>query len=136
MVFDAEIYQPEALISELLLIEKHCKDGSAAKAHCSCIQDKHMRTVIALADESVPLTKDPAKKNFYFNLSEWGKQALQGIYDHIKRDPTDEQEIKFYDQLDEAVREWRVSLMDENWKVPNVKVPLKCGCKGCVPCQK
>ena len=127
MIFDATKYQPEALIDELLLIERHCKDGSAAKAKCACIQEKHMRTLVALAKESVPLMPD--KSAFFHALSDWGELRLQSIYHHIGENPSESQSVAFYDAIAVESRDWRSQLLDESFKAP-------CGCLGCVPCLK
>ena len=125
MAFDGEKYTNDSLIEELLLIERHCKDGSAAKAHCSCIQDKHMKTVIALAKEGKPLTKNVKLKGFYESLQAYGEKRLQSIYDLIKSEPSMEEEISFYNVLSDEIRLFRVALENEDL----------CGCVGCPLCK-
>lgn len=127
--FDGEAYTDKALIEEMLLIERHAKDGSAAKGGCSCIQDKHMKTVIALAKEGKPLTEKQNKKLFYEQLQTYAEKRLQTIYDLVKRKVSDDTAVNFYNILASEARNWRLNIEGEYFTQP-------CGCLGCIPCQK
>lgn len=127
--FNAEDYTNNSLIEELLLIERHAKDGSAAKAKCSCIQDKHLKTVIALAKEGKPLTQNSKLLSFYNSLQDWAEKRLESVYDHVKKTNSEAEENVFYDNLAVEVREWRISLENEDFKAV-------CGCHGCPPCSQ
>ena len=135
MVFQGFPYQINSLIEELLEIERHSKDGSAAKGACSCIQDKHMRLVKGLSAEAIPLTKDVKIQSFLNNLSTFAENRLESIYNLIKTNPSLEQSQEFYNKLSVDVREWRIALEQEDWKLPSIEHPLACGCKLCPPCQ-
>ena len=68
--FDGHDYTERSVLEELLLIERHARDGSAAEAGCACIEEKHLLTLAGLASEMPTLSKDQNEKEFYMNLAE------------------------------------------------------------------
>ena len=66
--FNPEQYTRDSIVEELLLTERHARDGSAVEGGCGCIEEKHLSTIIALCKESATLMNDPEERDFYLNV--------------------------------------------------------------------
>jgi len=80
--FDPLVYTRESLAEELGLIERHATDGSAFKAGCSCIQEKHLLMVSGLTREGVTLASVEKEKEFYGKLGDAARELRKTIVDH------------------------------------------------------
>ncbi len=80
--FDGHDYTERSVLEELLLIERHARDGSAITAGCACIEEKHLLTLAGLASEMPTLSKDQAEKEFYMKLAEEARGIRERILDH------------------------------------------------------
>ena len=79
--FDGLDYTREALAEELSLVELHAADGSALKAGCACIEEKHLLRIAGLATEGVSLAKDQDEKEYYIDLAERMRAERKRILD-------------------------------------------------------
>ena len=77
--FDGNEYTETSAIEELLLIERHARDGSAYIAGCGCIEEKHLLTLAGLASEMCTLTENQAEKEYYMQLAEWARTKRKEI---------------------------------------------------------
>lgn len=77
--FDPHAYTEQSVLEELLLIERHARDGSAFNAGCSCIEEKHLLTLSGLSSEMPTLTKDQDEKEYYEKLAEWARNKRKEI---------------------------------------------------------
>ena len=83
--FDGHDYTERSALEELLLIERHCRDGSAIKAGCACIEEKHLLTLAGLSSEMPTLAKFDGEKEYYMELAAWARQKREEILDgHFK----------------------------------------------------
>ena len=78
MDFDELEYTRDSLAKQLLLIENHSKDGSVFDG-CTCIEEKHLLTVEALAEEGVTIAKDEKEKQFYRELADLSRNLRKTI---------------------------------------------------------
>lgn len=81
MPFDESIYTDEAAAKQLLLIQLHGSDGSASDAGCTCIQDKHLLALEAIAEEGATLKDSEKERQFYQQLSELTRKLRKTILD-------------------------------------------------------
>lgn len=72
--FNGRDYTETSVLEELLLIERHARDGSAYNAGCSCIEEKHLLTLAGLASEMPTLSKDEKEKDYYAKLADWARE--------------------------------------------------------------
>jgi hypothetical protein len=79
--FDGHDYTERSCLEELLLIERHCRDGSAIQAGCACIEEKHLLTLAGLASEMPTLAKAQDEQEFYMNLAQTARQLREQILD-------------------------------------------------------
>jgi hypothetical protein len=79
--FDGHDYTERSVLEELLLIERHARDGSATQAGCACIEEKHLLTLAGLASEMPTLSKDDAEKEYYMKLAELARAKREEILD-------------------------------------------------------
>lgn len=131
MPFDGLAYTYERLVKNFLLVEEHCKDGSASKGECSCIQDKHLQLIGALGDEGQPLTKDATEKKYFVSVAKWAEVWLEAIYEWVSKTHKYEESMEFYGHLADQCRSLR--LMIESGVKPFQS--SGCGCEFCVPCK-
>lgn len=129
MPFDGIPYTREQTAIDLLGIEEHSTNGSALKANCACIQERHILSLKGHCQEGAAITTDPQEKQFYRDLHVWASENLEFIYETLKRDNFEEQKA-MYARLGNESREIRVNLQDERWIMPH----FHCGCVGCLPC--
>jgi hypothetical protein len=80
--FDGHNYTERSVLEELLLIERHARDGSAVTAGCACIEEKHLLTLAGLSSEMPTLSKEDAEKEYYMKLAEWARSKREEILDH------------------------------------------------------
>lgn len=80
--FDGHDYTERSTLEELLLIERHARDGSAVTAGCACIQEKHLLTLAGLASEMPTLSKDENERKFYMKLAEEARSLREQILEH------------------------------------------------------
>jgi hypothetical protein len=81
MTFNALEYTRDSLAKELYLIELHSKDGSAVDGGCTCIEEKHLLGVEALAEEGSLLATEKAERDYYTHLAEIARKARKDILD-------------------------------------------------------
>ena len=79
--FDGHDYTERSVLEELLLIERHARDGSATQAGCACIEEKHLLTLAGLSSEMPTLTTSQAEKEYYMKLAEWARSEREKILD-------------------------------------------------------
>ena len=79
MVFNDRDYTQDALIKELVLIEKHSKDGSAIEGGCSCIESKHLYGVEGLSEEGQGFGLSAKEKLFYSKLADFARKTRKTI---------------------------------------------------------
>jgi hypothetical protein len=94
MTFDDREYTLDSLIKELVLIEKHSKDGSALDAGCACIESKHLYAVEGLAEEGVLFAMSKQEREFYEKLAELARKLRKNIEEgrfEIPHNPTGRQ---------------------------------------------
>lgn len=77
--FNAEEYTRNAILEELLLIERHARDGSAVEAGCGCIEEKHLLTLSGLCNEAGTLMTNKNEADYYAHLGQWARQKRQEI---------------------------------------------------------
>ena len=85
MSFNAEEYTRNSILEELLLIERHARDGSAVEGGCGCIEEKHLLTLSGLCNEAATLMSNPKEAKLYERLGkqarEWRKDILGENFD-------------------------------------------------------
>ena len=79
--FDGHDYTERSVLEELLLIERHSRDGSAIQAGCACIEEKHLLTLAGLASEMPTLAKSKDEAEFYMNLAKLAREKREEILD-------------------------------------------------------
>lgn len=85
--FDGHDYTERSVLEELLLIERHSRDGSAIQAGCACIEEKHLLTLAGLASEMPTLAKSKEEAEFYLNLAKLAREKREEILDKNFKDP-------------------------------------------------
>ncbi len=88
--FDGHDYTERSVLEELLLIERHSRDGSAIQAGCACIEEKHLLTLAGLASEMPTLAKAQDEAEWYMELAQLARQKREEILDHNFKDPPGE----------------------------------------------
>ena len=79
--FNGHEYTQTSVLEELLLIERHARDGSAVEAGCGCIEEKHLLTLSGLSSEMPTLTKSDKEKDFYARLAETARELRKMVID-------------------------------------------------------
>lgn len=112
-MFDYECYQKEQLIKELLLLENHLTTFK-----CSHCIDKHSLAIIALAEETIKMTK---------NVN------LQTLLSYIIYSLTSMRERNWANMREDltVIRKYRLKLMDSMPKSCGLKVNSKCSGNSC-----
>ncbi len=77
--FDEVQYTRDQAAKELLLIQGHSSDGSATEAGCTCIEEKHLLHLEALADEGQTLSPSEQEKAWYKDLAELARAKRKQI---------------------------------------------------------
>ena len=85
--FDGHNYTERSVLEELLLIERHARDGSATEAGCACIEEKHLLTLAGLASEMPTLTTNQAEKEYYLSLAQLARAKREEILDRNFKSP-------------------------------------------------
>jgi hypothetical protein len=85
--FDGHDYTERSVLEELLLIERHSRDGSAIQAGCACIEEKHLLTLAGLSSEMPTLAKSQDEANFYMDLARLAREKREEILDANFKDP-------------------------------------------------
>lgn len=139
MSFDGETYESNRIVQQLIDIEEHCVDGSAVEAGCTCIQDRHLQALTSAAKQYGSISKKQENRQFGADLATWTEKRLKSVYDfHQKTANTDKKALwAFYLQLAKEVRKIRLDF-EANKPFPtsfNDEHAVRCGCKGCPPCQ-
>lgn len=70
MTFNDRDYTFDAIIKQLLLVEVHCKDGSASEENCKCIDTKHLYILEGLAEEGQGFALTSKEQDFYRDLAD------------------------------------------------------------------
>lgn len=116
--FNALDYQRESLAEELYDIQRHATDGSALKAGCACIQEKHLLGVHGLAGEAMTIATDEKEKAFYQNLVDWAAKTRKYILANV-HEWKDNEAAAYYTGLGDAARELRVTIQQDEFKYPS-----------------
>ena len=106
----------------------HATDGSAAAAHCGCIQEKHLLGVEGLAGEGVTLAEKEDERAFYRDVASWATRTKQYILANV-HGWNENQEKDFYMGLAVTARTLRANIQNESFDFKE-----KCGCVGCPAC--
>jgi hypothetical protein len=88
--FDGHDYTERSVLEELLLIERHSRDGSAIQAGCACIEEKHLLTLAGLASEMPTLAKSEEEAKYYLELAALARAKREEILDKNFKDPPGE----------------------------------------------
>lgn len=88
MSFNEREYTVDSIKKQLILIELHSKDGSAAEAGCDCIQGKHLRALEGFAEEGAGFALTDAEKQLYSDLGAWSRQMRKNLEQEKWRLPT------------------------------------------------
>lgn len=66
MAFDPYIYTKDSIIQELLLLERHIRDGSVYI--CGCAWDQHLPMIEGLCSEMIKFAKTDEERRFFEGL--------------------------------------------------------------------
>lgn len=72
-------YTRDTLIKQLLLIQQHSSDDSAAVAHCMCVEDKHLILLEGLSEEGATIALSNKEKQFYTKLADLTRHLRKEI---------------------------------------------------------
>ena len=104
---DDRTYTINALIEELTLAERHCRDESYPL--CSCLPEKHLFLLAGLASEGYGFAQDQDEKEFMRQLQVRSRKIREDIKEGRCRTKED------YDKLRAWLREMRHRLDQKNW---------------------
>lgn len=79
LTFNERKYTQDAIIKELILIEKHSKDGSAVEGGCACIESKHLYALEGLAEEGKGFSLSAKEKEFYSQLGDLARLVRKNM---------------------------------------------------------
>jgi hypothetical protein len=105
--FDGVTYTREQTAIDLLAVEQHCTDGSALKASCSCIQERHLLSLKGHCQEGQAIAENPAEKAFYRLLHQWASETLELVYSTLKKSFSEQKSM--YEHLGNNARQIRVN---------------------------
>lgn len=86
-------YTFNALVEELALAERHCRDGSYQL--CNCNPEKHLPLIAGLASEGVGFAESQPEKSFMRQVRDYARQMKASIEDG-----------DFNAQMAEELRDW------------------------------
>lgn len=138
-MFDGADYEAKRIAKHCLDIEEHCLDGSAVLEGCSCIQERHFLGLESAGEQFSSIATSDKDKKFGRETAVYSAERLQTVYKFHSDTPNDSAQYEtkaweFYKILAEEVRAIRKALI-ANEAFPAFKShKIKCGCKGCPPC--
>jgi len=118
-------YTLNAILEELALLERHCRDGSFKI--CRCIPEKHLPTLAGLSSEGFGFAKTPDEKEFMDKLM----NASRIIREHIEKNGLTDEDAN---QLRELARDLRHRIEYETWKGKMLDAP-ELNKENCLSCE-
>lgn len=100
-------YTIGAILEELILIERHARDGSSVR--CGCIPEKHLPAIAGLASEGYGFAKTPEEKHFMERL-----MSAARVY-KAKIKSGDIRSLEEFDEIRAWARESRHRLDSSTW---------------------